>query len=45
MDEKFGNKKISFWKKIANTSIFEFFLAIWQYFATGNNFDLDGANN
>jgi hypothetical protein len=34
---KFGDKKMSFWKKIAKISIFEFFFTIWRYFASKKN--------
>jgi hypothetical protein len=33
LDENFGDKKMSFWKKTAKISIFEKKFAIWRYFA------------
>jgi hypothetical protein len=39
LDEKFGDKKMNFWKKIAKISVFEKKIAIWQYFAPLKNTD------
>jgi hypothetical protein len=37
LDEKIGDKKMSFEKKIAKISIFEKKIAIWRYFASKKN--------
>jgi hypothetical protein len=37
LDEKFSDKKMNFWNFFAKISIFEFFWAIWRYFASKRN--------